>query len=68
MPGMSGVELLEVVKGQWPQLPVMMITAYGDAGTEERVRNLGAQQLVPKPVDFPHLKSALSAMAEGSQA
>ena len=68
MPGMSGVELLEIVKGRWPELPVMMITAYGDPGTEESVKQKGAKDLVPKPVDFAHLRAELQHMSESSQA
>lgn len=65
MPGMTGVELLETVKSRWPDLPMMMITAYGDVGTEESVTQKGARQLVSKPVDFAHLKAELNELAEG---
>jgi CheY-like chemotaxis protein len=65
MPGMTGVELLETVKSRWPDLQMMMITAYGDVGTEESVTQKGARQLVSKPVDFAHLKSELLELAEG---
>ena len=60
MPGMSGIELLQEVRSRWPQLPVMMITAYGDAATEAKVRALGAEQFLTKPVDFTDLKQKLS--------
>jgi CheY-like chemotaxis protein len=62
MPGMNGMDLLDEVKKRWPALPVFMITAYGDPGTEAKVRQKGADQLVPKPVDFPSLKAALAGM------
>ncbi|MXQ09195.1 response regulator [Alphaproteobacteria bacterium GH1-50] len=67
IPGMDGIELLERVKGLRPDLPVIMVTAYGDRGTTERVKGLGAETLVPKPVDFDLLKSTLSELvaAEG---
>ncbi len=64
MPGMTGVELLETVKSRWPDLPMMMITAYGDVGTEESVTQKGARQLVSKPVDFAHLKAELAELSE----
>lgn len=64
MPGMTGVELLETVKSRWPDLPMMMITAYGDVGTEESVTQKGARQLVSKPVDFVHLKAELAELSE----
>jgi len=65
MPGMSGIELLCELHVTWPDLPVMMITAYGDAGTEAKARSLGAAQLVTKPVDFPALKDALQKITGG---
>jgi CheY-like chemotaxis protein len=63
MPGMSGVELLEQVKKRWPELEVVMITAYGDVGTEQTVKKRGAQQVVSKPIDFGYLKSELTELA-----
>lgn len=63
MPGMSGIELLEGIRTEWPELPVMMITAYGDQATEARVRALGADRFLTKPVDFGVLKQALRQVA-----
>jgi len=62
MPGMNGIDLLDEVKRRWPGMPVFMITAYGDAGTEAKVKEKGADQLVPKPVDFQQLKASLANM------
>lgn len=59
MPGMSGMELLEQVRKTWPGVSVFMITAYGDASTEEKARTLGAEHFLSKPVDFARLKAAL---------
>ena len=58
MPGMTGLELLESIKARWPELPVIMITAYADRGEEARRR--GAEGLFAKPVDFGGLKSTLA--------
>jgi len=62
MPGMSGLELLEKIKTNYKEPPpvMMMITAYGDAATEAKVRELGAEQFLTKPVDFVELKERLS--------
>ena len=60
MPGMSGIDLLQAVRTAWPSLPVMMITAYGDADTQTRVRELGAETFLTKPVDFDRLKHEIS--------
>lgn len=59
MPGMTGLELLDAVKQCSPQLPVIMITAYGDADTERDAIRRGAAKLVSKPVDFEYLKAEL---------
>lgn len=64
MPGMSGLELLDVVNQKIPDLPVIMITAYGDAGTESDAMKRGAVQLVSKPVDFVKLKSELAELSD----
>ena len=66
MPGMSGMELLTKVKLQRPTLPVIMITAYGDEKTEIEAKSKGADQLISKPVNFEHLKSALVSYGMGA--
>ncbi|MEH6477781.1 MAG: response regulator [Sneathiella sp.] len=60
MPGMSGMDLLSEVKSRKPDLPVIMITAYGDEKTEAEAKAKGADQLVAKPVDFNFLKATLN--------
>ena len=69
MPGMTGLELLPVVKERRPDLPVFMISAYGDAGTVATALERGAKKFLTKPVDFPQLKQdvmAVMAQARGS--
>ena len=61
MPGMSGIELLAEIRHAWPDVDVFMITAYGDAATEQRARELGAARFLTKPVDFQGLRDDLSA-------
>ena len=61
MPGMSGLELLPKIKASHPDVPVVMITAYGDAGTRNKALALGAQDLLTKPVDFAALKARINA-------
>jgi CheY-like chemotaxis protein len=60
MPGMDGLELLGEIKQRHPDLPVMMVTAYGDDERRRRARELGAIEFITKPVDFDHLKEQLS--------
>ena len=64
MPGMSGLELLDEVKSRAPDLPVLMVTAYGDKGTETDAIKRGAMGLVSKPVDFGDLKNSLTTMLD----
>lgn len=59
MPGMSGLDLLCHVRSRWSHLPVIMITAYGDADSRRRALEKGAFDFVTKPVDFEALKTRL---------
>jgi CheY-like chemotaxis protein len=59
MPGMDGLELLGEIKQRRPDLPVMMVTAYGDDERRRRALELGASELITKPVDFEKLKEQL---------
>ena len=56
MPGMSGLELLAKVRSVYTELPVVMISAYGDAETQQRARDLGARDFVSKPIDFERIR------------
>jgi CheY-like chemotaxis protein len=60
MPGMDGLALLQQVKQRFPDLPVMMITAYGDDERRRRATEYGAAEFITKPVDFDQLKAHLS--------
>lgn len=61
MPGMSGFELLLKVRAARPEVPVFMITAYGDADTRRRAEEGGASGLFTKPIDFAELKRTIEA-------
>ena len=56
MPGMSGLELLPKAKALRPDVPVIMITAYGDAETKRKALENGAEALLTKPIDFATLR------------
>jgi DNA-binding NtrC family response regulator len=56
MPGMSGLELLPKIKAAHPEMPVFMITAYGDDETRRKALQDGAAGLVTKPIDFGALR------------
>jgi CheY-like chemotaxis protein len=59
MPGMTGLEMLPKVKAERPNVPVIMITAYGDEATTKRASELGAAGLLPKPIDFGLLRKEI---------
>ncbi len=67
MPGMSGLEMLPKVKAARPDLPVLMITAYGDAETLRRALTEGAEGLLPKPIDFALLRSEVERRLTGAE-
>lgn len=52
MNGMSGLELLQSINQQWPELPVIMITAYADTDLASKTHELGAFDYLPKPFDI----------------
>jgi DNA-binding NtrC family response regulator len=55
MPGMSGIELLPAR----PDVPVIMITVYGDLETRRKATEAGAAGLFTKPTDFPELRGEI---------
>jgi CheY-like chemotaxis protein len=59
MPGMTGLEMLPKVKEMRPEVPVIMITAYGDAETKRRALEGGAEGLLTKPIDFTLLREEI---------
>lgn len=59
MPGMSGLELLPKAKSVRPDVPVIMITAYGDPDTKRRAMESGAEALLTKPIDFSTLREEI---------
>jgi CheY-like chemotaxis protein len=59
MPGMTGLEMLPKVKEIRPEVPVIMITAYGDAATRRKALESGATGLLTKPIDFAALREEI---------
>jgi CheY-like chemotaxis protein len=59
IPGMDGLALLREIKNRRPDLPVVMLTAYGDDERRRRAAEDGAADFVTKPVDFDFLKTRL---------
>lgn len=59
MPGMTGLEMLPKVKEMRPDVPVIMITAYGDSDTKRKAIEKGASGLLTKPIDFGLLREEI---------
>jgi CheY-like chemotaxis protein len=64
MPGMTSLELLPKAKAARPDVPVIMITAYGDAETKRKALEGGAEALFTKPIDFIMLRSEIDTRVE----
>ena len=64
MPGMTGLELLRKAKALRPDVPIVMITAYGDAETKREALESGAEALLTKPIDFGALRSEIDTRVE----
>jgi CheY-like chemotaxis protein len=64
MPGMTGLEMLPKIKEMRPEVPVIMITAYGDADTRRKAIENGATDLLTKPIDFVALRQEIDIRLE----
>lgn len=68
LPGVSGLEVLQALRNQGKQTPVIMMTAYGDVDTAVSAMRLGAYDFIPKPFKLTMLRkqvrAALRATAE----
>ena len=49
MPGMDGMEVFEELKEMRPDIPVIIITAYGSLESAEEARNKGVADFITKP-------------------
>jgi len=64
MPGMSGLDLLPKARAARPDVPVIMITAYGDDETKRKALEGGAKSLLTKPINFATLRDEIEARLE----
>ena len=64
MPGMTGLEMLPRVKALRPDVPLIMITAYGDPETKRKAIEGGAEGLLTKPIDFTLLREEIDTRLE----
>ena len=66
MPGMDGLQLLTEIKKRRPELPVMMVTAYGDDERRRLAGEYGAAEFITKPVNFDLLKTQLRDLSDAA--
>ena len=67
MPGMTGLELLDKIKTEYPHITVSMISAYGDQENYNRAMESGAMDFFTKPIDFNKLRSKIHEMIDTSE-
>jgi len=60
IPGMDGIEILKRLKEKWPQLPVFMMTAYGELDVVQEALDLGAIRYFTKPFDIFEVRDAVN--------
>ena len=58
------LELLPQAKALRPDVPIIMITAYGDPETKQKALENGAEALLTKPIDFGMLRSEIDMRVE----
>lgn len=62
MPGLDGIEVLRQLKAEWPAVPVMMMTAYGELELIEEAMDLGAERYFTKPFDIFEVRDAVNGL------
>ena len=64
MPGMDGIELLQTLRTEYPDVDVLLMTAYGTVETAVRAMQLGAADYLTKPFHFQQLEHRLNKLTE----
>jgi DNA-binding response OmpR family regulator/flavodoxin len=65
MPGKNGLELLKLVKKQWPLTKTVMMTAYASTDTAVKAIRMGALDYIPKPFTPDELRSTVEKALTG---
>ncbi len=67
MPGESGLQFLDIVKRDWPDLPVIIMTAHSDLDSAVSAFQGGAFEYLPKPFDVDHATSLVRRAIQESE-
>jgi DNA-binding NtrC family response regulator len=67
MPGLSGMQILQVLMHRDPDATVVMLTAHGDVATAVDALHLGAENFLTKPVSLDHLEMVAERAYEKSE-
>lgn len=59
MPNMGGLEVLKIMREQYPSIPVLMLTASEEIGDAVKAMKLGATDFISKPPHPTHLKVSI---------
>lgn len=68
MPGLPGLQLLERLHAQQPELPVIVMSAFTDVAATAAAYRLGAFDYLPKPFDLDELEARIRALARRGEA
>ncbi|QOV10361.1 response regulator [Viridibacillus arvi] len=60
IPGMDGIEILKRINKQLPDLPVLMMTAYGELDLIKEAEALGAKHYFTKPFDIYEVRDVVN--------
>ncbi len=66
MPGMDGHALLRTLKSRWPEVPVLLMTAYGQIDMAVQAMREGAADYLPKPFEPDRLLAAVARYYRGA--
>lgn len=65
IPGMDGIEILKRIKKMKPDIPVVMMTAYGELGVVNKALELGAVRYFTKPFDIFEVRDEVNKLLKG---
>ena len=67
LPRTNGMEILRILKREYPQTPVIMITGHGDIKTAVESMNLGARDYITKPFKLSDLLAMIKQVVRDNQ-